>query len=77
MPITPFLRNEAFDPEVITAMSSAFTDTCTRLDLLDRADKITEIVAGHIIRLAQRGILDRATLTKMALEEFGPKAASV
>ena len=74
MPITPFLHNQAFDPEPITAMSAAFTDVCAKLNLLDRADGITEIVAHAIITLGQRGILDRATLTKMVLEEFSPKA---
>ena len=47
---------------------------CEALVPLDRADGITEIVAHAIITLGQRGILDRATLTKMVLEEFSPKA---
>jgi hypothetical protein len=57
MPITPFLQHRPFDPETIQAMSGAFTDACKALGLApDHTDPITELVARHIIELAQRGI---------------------
>jgi hypothetical protein len=70
MPITPFLRNQAFDPEQIAAMSTAFTNACNALGLTDRTDKLTEIVAQHVIELAQRGVLDPVELTKATLQSL-------
>ena len=40
MPIIPFLRGQVFDPELIEAMSMAFTKACDTLGLVDRADPI-------------------------------------
>lgn len=72
MPITPFLRNRAFEPEQIAAMSVAFTNACNALGLSDRTDKLTELVAHHVIELAQRGIVDPHELTAATLKEFRP-----
>jgi hypothetical protein len=73
MPITPFLRNQAFTPEQIEAMSLAFTNACNALGLSDRTDKLTELVASHVIEWAQRGVLDPAELTAAALKGFKGK----
>ena len=54
MPITPFLRGEVFNSEVLDAMSLAFTQVCTTLGLVDR-DPITQHVAGRMVELAQAG----------------------
>ena len=70
MPITPFLHNQAFDPETIQVMSSAFTKVCASLGLSDRSDPITELLARHIIKAAQRGIRTDAALYSSAMEEF-------
>ena len=70
MPITPFLRNQAFEPDVIADMSVAFTDACKTLGLIDRTDPITEVVARHIIELAQRGIRTKALLFTLTMQEF-------
>jgi hypothetical protein len=67
MPITPFLRNQAFDPEALDAMSLAFTNVCKTLGLSDRSDKLTEIVANHVIEWAQRGVLDPIELAAATL----------
>jgi hypothetical protein len=74
MPITPFLRNEAFDPDLIDTMSAALTQACTTLGLVDRADPITEVVAHHIIKLAQRGIRTQTALYLATIEEFKANA---
>ncbi|MGC1356177.1 MAG: hypothetical protein WA851_10360 [Xanthobacteraceae bacterium] len=70
MSITPFLGDQAFEPEHIEAMSVAFGKTCRALDLNDRTDKLTEIVALNVIELARRGILDPVELTLATLEEL-------
>ena len=49
MPIRPFLADQAFDPELITAMSLALQRACDalRLKLID--DAATRLVAEKII----------------------------
>ena len=52
-------------------MSGAFTDACKALGLApDHTDPITELVARHIIELAQRGIRTKATLLLRTMQEF-------
>ncbi len=70
MPITPFLHNQAFEPDVIEEMSAAFTDACKTLGLLDRADPLTEIVAQRVIQLAQRGIRIKAELYALTVKDL-------
>jgi len=70
VPITPYLTNQAFEPEVLEEMSAAFVKTCRALGLEDRPDKLTELVAQHIIEMAQRGIRGRTALYFGALEKF-------
>ena len=72
MPITPFLHNHAFEPDVIEEMSAAFTGACKNLGLIDRADPLTEIVAQRVIQLAQRGIRTKAELYAMTVKDLKP-----
>jgi hypothetical protein len=52
VPITPFLRDEAFDPEAV-ATARAFLAACRALGLADRGDPLNEIVAKHLINTEQ------------------------
>ncbi|MGA8694375.1 MAG: hypothetical protein WB689_11115 [Xanthobacteraceae bacterium] len=72
MPIIPFLANQAFEPEVVEAMSAALVATCDALGLKigDDDDPATRFVAEKVIELAQRGIRDPDMLRKMMLKEF-------
>lgn len=71
MPITPFLAgNQAFDPDAIEEMSSAFVKACAHLGLSLKTDPLTELVARHIIEAAQRGIRTETALYFSALQEF-------
>lgn len=74
MPITPFLRGHAFDPETIQNMAEAFTAACRDLGLKDRDDKMTAIVARHVIDLAERGIHTKTALYLLTLQEFKENA---
>lgn len=73
MPIRPFLAGQAFQPELIAQMSTAFVRACEalRLELVD--DAATRLVAKTIIGLAERGIKDAETLLEMTRREFGIK----
>jgi hypothetical protein len=72
MPIRPFLPDQAFDPELITAMSHALERVCDalRLKLID--DSATRLVAEKIIELAQRGVRDSDTLVLLVLNDLQP-----
>jgi hypothetical protein len=70
MPITPFLRGHAFDPDTLKNMGDAFTQACAELGLNGREDRLTEMVARHIIDLAQRGVQTKTALYFLTIEEF-------
>jgi hypothetical protein len=70
MPITPFLSGQAFEPETLRNMSTAFETACERLGLVIRHDPATELIAKTIVKLAQEGVHDVETLLKAILKEF-------
>jgi hypothetical protein len=70
MPITAFLHNQAFEPELIEAMSAAFTEACSTLGLADRTDPITEIVARKVIEAAQCGLRTQTRYIKARCRNF-------
>ena len=70
MTIHPFLAGRPFDPEMIEGMSEALKGVCETLSLKLTDGPETRLVAQKIIELAQRGVLDVATLRTMALSEF-------
>jgi hypothetical protein len=72
VPITPYLRGQAFDPATIEAMEKAFVTTCEALGLGDRTSHMNEIVARKIIELAQRGLRDPTALYFAAMRELIP-----
>jgi hypothetical protein len=70
MPITPFLRGQAFNPETVEAMGKAFVFTCEALGISDRTDPAAELIAKKIIELAQRGLRNPTALSLTAREEL-------
>lgn len=70
MPITPFLKGQAFDPELVEAMGAAFSKTCDALGLTDRTDPITALVAEKIVELAQRGLRNSTAIHLLAMREL-------
>jgi hypothetical protein len=78
MPLTPFLKEAAFDPEAIKAISAAFEAVCESLQLRNRSDPITEIVARKVIEVAGTGERDPERirdLALLALKELGERSA--
>ncbi len=55
MPITPFLKDQVFDPDLVRAMGVAFERACQLLHLADKSDPVTKIVARRIIEFAAAG----------------------
>ncbi len=71
MPIRAFLSGEAFEPEILTIMSDAFTAACNHLGLhIDADDAVTRLVAAKIIELARRGVHETEKLIALTIEEF-------
>jgi phage-related minor tail protein len=75
MSAIPFLRDQEFQPEQIEVMADAYKAVCASLGLVDRADAITQLVARHIIELAQKGVQSSTSLYLDTMREFNPAAA--
>ncbi len=72
MPITPFLKDQAFGPEQLAAMSAAFVKACARLRLSPTVDDLaTRAVAEKVIGIARTGVLNPSELCKRALLGLG------
>ena len=67
MPIYRLLKDSAFGPDEIKVLSSAFEAALRDLNLVDRADPATELVAKRIIELAQQGERDPLRLREGAV----------
>lgn len=75
MSIIPLLTNSSFDPEAVATLSAAFDEAWEKLKqsgssftrpAYERAAR--EILAKHIIELAQRGERNRRRLCDSAIE---------
>jgi hypothetical protein len=63
-------KNSVFGPEDIQRLAMAFEDALRALELTDRDDPITEIIAKRIIEAAQTGMRDPATLCAVAIKNL-------
>jgi len=70
MPIYRLLEREAFDPELVATMGHVFEDVLRTLDLVDREDPLTKMIANKVIELAQTGVRSPARLKELTLEAF-------
>jgi hypothetical protein len=70
MPIYRLLEREAFDPELVAMMGHVFEDVLRTLDLVDREDPLTKMIANKVIELAQTGVRSPARLKELTLEAF-------
>ena len=68
MPIRSMLEGGAFNPRDIAEMVAAFESTLAALNLVDRTDPVTNLVAKVIIDCAKSGKIDRIRLRDCALE---------
>jgi len=70
MRTAPFLRGLTFPPETLKNMGDALVSACETLGLTDRTDQLTEMVARHIVGLAQRGVTTKAAFYLLTVQEF-------
>lgn len=60
-------KNQAFEPEAISAMSQTYTEVCGLLGVTDRDQRGTHAVAKTVIEFAQRGARDPVRLRDCVL----------
>jgi hypothetical protein len=70
MPITPFLDDLKFESGAITAMGLAYEKVRATLGIVDRNDRLNEIIARKVIELAQAGEINPDRLSEQALVYF-------
>ena len=68
MPLTRnFVKEFVFDPEAIEPMVAAFKAACHSLQLVDRDDLLTQIVARKVVEVARTGERDPEQLRDLVL----------
>jgi hypothetical protein len=65
------LQRQAFDPDDIKVMTTAYEDALRVLQLTNRDDPITETVAQKIIEIAQTGERDPNVISRLARAHLG------
>jgi len=68
--IYQLLQKEAFGPEEITVISTAYEKALANLKL-ERTDARTERLAKRIIEIAQTGVRDPAKIRELAIKRIG------
>ena len=70
MAIYHFFKTLSLDPEEIAGLATAYEDALRALELADRSDPVTTIVAERIIEAAKTGERDPAQLCAMAIKDL-------
>jgi hypothetical protein len=73
MPINRLLQNAAFSSEQVKELVYAYESVLQSLNLTDRSDPVTELVAGTIVECAKSGEFDRIKLRDCALAAIRSK----
>jgi len=73
MPIYKLIQRGVFPPELVAIMGEVFEDILKTLNLTDRNDAVTQLVAHKVVELAQNGERDRGRLKQLTLEAIKGK----
>jgi hypothetical protein len=71
MPIYRLLQNSPLGPDEIMMLSDAYERALRKLNLVDRNDPITELIARKVIEIGQRGVRESQQLCDLAIKELG------
>jgi hypothetical protein len=63
-------EDSAFGPEDIEQLSTAYEDALRTLELPDRDDPITQIIAQRLIEAAKTGVRDPIQLCNLAVKDL-------
>jgi hypothetical protein len=67
-----FVEEAAFEPETVAAMTAAYDEVIRALNLVNREDPLTEMVARKLVEIARLGEHDADRLATLLLTEFKP-----
>lgn len=70
MPIFRLVEN-AFEPERVAVIASAYEGCLKAIGLVDRTDPFTEVVAKKIVEIARQGETDPHRMCERAMAELG------
>jgi hypothetical protein len=76
MPIRQMLDHAVFNPEDAAMLRNVFEATLHALNLIDRTDPATTLVARKIIDLARQGERNPERLQQLAVQAFSARSAS-
>ena len=71
MPINRLLKNGAYSPDQIIILNQAFDLALRSLSLVDRNDRLCEIVARAIIAIGLDGTSNPREIAKKAVNQIG------
>jgi hypothetical protein len=71
MAIYKLIAKGSFGPDEIEAMSAAYERALLEINLIDRNDAVTEMIAASIVALAATGERDPQILMERALQALG------
>lgn len=70
MPIARVLREGAFAPDEVQAITAAYAQTCNLLLLTDRDDPLMDLVATKVLEIAQSGERDPNVVSLRVVKEL-------
>jgi len=71
MAIYRLIANGSFGPEEIEAMTAAYEGALIDLNLVDRNDPLTELIAKAIVNITATGERDPNLITERAMNALG------
>jgi len=70
MPLNRLLRDSKLEPEEIARLDAAFTLALRELCLVDRYDRLCELVAKKIIEVGATGIRKPSEIARVAIKQL-------
>jgi hypothetical protein len=71
MTIHRMLQNVPLGPERIAELVEAYQMTLKRLNLVERDDSMTQMIAKKIIDVGQTGVRDTKDISQLAIKHLG------
>jgi hypothetical protein len=76
MAVYSLIANGSFGPDLIVAMTAAYESALTDLELIDRKDPLTELIAKSIINITATGERDPERMKERALNALGVRRSA-
>ena len=76
MAVYSLIANGSFGPDLIVAMTAAYESALTDLELIDRKDPLTELIAKSIINITATGEREPERMKDRALNALGVRRSA-